>query len=333
MMNIHAGLSGRIAWEVRTRSGLRLEVGGCSNLITDSGLDQFGTLGAAFQQNFLPHSGMRLECILGDGTAAPQFTNVELAGALVASSGSPGGFANEITSNIVADESNDQIRGEFTTVHLFTFATAVNIREFGYRLNAGTNLAIRELIRNASGVPITLSINGSPSEPLELKIKHTLTVNLNFESFVSGSFPVAGSASGSVDYRQCFWSSGNPSQAYFVFDPVNGPLCSLMTNADDAIADRLTKPGAGVFVDSQPDPYMTGSHQRIKTAVFPSSFNVPEFFGVAWFPRVIENGLSGTHGHRFVGGGFKTAFSSPSSLEKPLGTKYTQKFVSSWGRL
>jgi hypothetical protein len=318
-MHTHAGLSGRIAWEVRTKSGLILERGECSNLITNSGLDQFGTLGVIFTQGSVAHSAMRRECVLGDGTAAPQFIDVALSGALVATSDNAGGFTSELENVVVADEANDVIRGKFTVVHFFTFTSPVNIREFGYRPGAGQNLTIRELIRNASGVPITLSINGSPSEPLELKIKHTLNVNLDWSEGLSGTFTVTGGDGGNIDYRQNFWVSGNPSQAYAAFDPTGVVVCGLLTNAADANIGRTVKPVQFVAQSTGLEPYVTGSHERVKFAVFPSSQVVGEFFGVALSPQ--------------SNGGFKTIFANGVSLNKPLGTKYTQRFKSTWGRL
>jgi hypothetical protein len=176
-------------------------------------------------------------------------------------------------------------------------------------------------------VPITLSINGTPAEPLELKIKHTLRVDLNWNS-VTGTFGMSGPGGGLVQHSQTFWVTGAPDHAYAAFDPSRFVLCGLLTNAADANPSRTVKPGQGVFVSAAPDTYVSGSLQRSKTAIFPSSTVVGDFRGVSWFPQI-----SSPHSHSFCNGGFKTIFTTPTVLNKPIGTKYTQKFSSTWGRV
>jgi hypothetical protein len=329
MMQQNARLSGRIAWELRTRSGLILEHGEQSNLITNSGLDQFGISPSSPSQNYVLGSGMRHESLLGDGSAAPANADLALSGTLISSTANPGGYGSQIAQTITSDAPNNRIRIVSTTVHLHSFTSAVNIREFGYRANGAGNLAIRELIRNVSNNPITLSINGTPAEPLELVIKHTMTIDLNWTN-LTGSFAVTGPGGASVAYNQVFWETGNNGQCFQAFDPANATavLCGLLTAAGDANLSRTVKPGAGVFVYVALDAYVTGSSERVKTAVFDSSLDVSTFYGVSWYPYVGNNGLE----YQYVNGGFKTIFTAPATLSKPVGTKYTQKFKSTWAR-
>jgi hypothetical protein len=136
-----AGVAGYVSWElVHARTGEVVRHGACKNLITNSGLDYFGT-----------GVGVPNQIRVGTGSAVPAFTDTQLQ-AQVGATTSNGGFAQVgpslFTANVYSFQRN-------TFVFLEAEANG-NLTEVGLGNGGVTALYMRQLFLDGLGSPTVI---------------------------------------------------------------------------------------------------------------------------------------------------------------------------------
>lgn len=168
------GLEGWFTLRARRRSGRvtrerKFKVGECRelprfhNLITNLGLDRFGSVAA---------NALYSRCHVGTGTATPSYTDTQLQNFLAAVGGSPSSSASNAGSP------------DYYSYRTFTWVSAIgdlgnnNLTEIGISGQSSNGLLFsRELIRDPNGNPAAFPI--SADEQLEVTYELRLYPNLN----------------------------------------------------------------------------------------------------------------------------------------------------------
>jgi len=172
--SVGATLEGRLHWQLIDRSGRTEAEGETHNLILDQGLDYVATYGLSMT--------MLADCAVGTDSAAPAVSDTALGAEVARTATTFAGNATTRTSN-----------GVYDLVKSFEFDYAQangNLTEFGISASgtAGGNLFSRELFRDGSGTPETVT----KTSAYKLRITYTLTVTLSPVTMTAGSFALTG---------------------------------------------------------------------------------------------------------------------------------------------
>ena len=152
-----------------------------ANLITNTGLNAVATerLMVYVDMSSTPQE-FRAHLRIGTGSTAPAYTNSSLANELLEGElgeeeplpgNSNGGFGD---SNAFPDPSGGTIEAHLRVTRVITMVNARNLTEYGFSREALTSLNIRELFRDESDNPITISLGAGK----KIRVDHTLIVSL-----------------------------------------------------------------------------------------------------------------------------------------------------------
>lgn len=193
------GIQGWMEWELFDLNLGRVVDGGQqSNLVLDQGLEQMASYGMLGLQNY---------GAVGTGSTAPAMTDTALV-AEVARSNSNGGIGDSLaqTANGVYQKT---VTREFTEAQV----GGQNLTEWGFSPIATSpgNLAVRELFRDGSNNPITIS----PTATQRLRVYYTQEYQLTPTVATAVSFSITNDA-GSPRSGQFLWTDGNANKDLYV---------------------------------------------------------------------------------------------------------------------
>lgn len=127
------------------------------NLITDLGLDRmisYYFLRGGPRADEGGDNALRYAMAVGDGSTTPATTDTALANEIGVTTGD-GGFQED---ERISEDAGD-ILGEWLHTRIYTAPSNVNVSEFAFRhTSSGTEASIRELLRDGSSNPITISL-------------------------------------------------------------------------------------------------------------------------------------------------------------------------------
>jgi hypothetical protein len=224
-------------WQLIEKSGLIVAEGEQHNLVLNQASEQFPVHG---------FDGVTAFAVVGTGSTAPNVTQTGLTSELVRTSSIPNGESDSITlfANGVYDIRRVK---EFSAAQVGT----QNLTEWGFAPvgSAGANLAVRELFRDGSNNPITIT----PSATQSLRIVYVSRVTLTPVIAQNVSVNIAG--------------VGNRSGQFFLsrfddFNTVNqlvkgvagfclmnsAPAVSYNTNFQVGNTDRIVEQNASAYV-------------------------------------------------------------------------------------
>lgn len=316
--NIHAGLSGHTFWELLDDKGRTLQSGDHHNLITNAGLDAFGTTWA--RALYMPYEGLlhtyfgawRQYLHLGTGSAEPVATGTAIDGE-VSVSNWHGGFDGDMHFNV--DTTPNSYRAVSRHVRVQDFSQARNLTNYGFSANGGA-VSIWEKFRQPDGTPIVLTVE--PGQ--RLKVVHDLTITLprGFGPVVTRNMPGVGDVSG----RAGFWTPDGPRTQMFteIFSPIgveNQLFGQILTAADDFNTAALPALGAGVGVSVA--SYVAGSCRVRKSFVFEASQANGPVYGLRMYNSNMQDA------------GFRLGLTSGPILKDDT-KRLTFDFDVTWGR-
>jgi len=338
---IHGRVKGKLRWQVldergvpeipRTPSGIPVgPVEGVEqdNLITDAGLDGL----ASFSYNSISTTGSswRRFLAVGTGSTAPDVTDTALASEVQAAASS-GAFADG-SSSYELDDDNDVWRATVVVTRLVTVTADRNLTEFGFRAQSIGSLHIRELLRDAEGDPITVSLLTGKT----LRVDHTLTVELpapeagipatvDFEEYDAGN-NLVGTTPYDVIYgghvQSSSPASGGIANVFAVWNPAGTSLAPVAYTSDQAYTRfDTTNPGSALTSLNGWQPYTPGSFQRTFRYTIPTGS-----LNTTW--HAIKCG-TGSGGDR---AGLLIVFDNPATYTKQNTDTVRIGWVSSWSR-
>lgn len=335
-VRVHVGMRGEVRWRVldergvpeipRNPSGFAIApIEGVrqSNLITDLGLDRvvgatFGVLGSAYR-NYLH---------IGTSSAVPATTDTAL-GAEVQRGTTQGSTDSALSGDTGYDAINEKYIYGAQISKAITLAAPQNLTEFGFGDTNDTSVSIRELFRDETNTPITVSLLAGKI----IDVQHTLRLEIaapsagtaggfNLEqydaantltsttpySYVAGPFVPSG-ASANVSAMLGAWNPASNSafvqrvSAASAYGPLGNPT---RDNAQSA---------AGVLAS-----YTLGTYTRTRNVFM----EVDDLNGT-WYGIVLL-------GSSLTLGGYHVQFASPTTYVKPNSDTLSMSFVSTWGR-
>lgn len=360
---MHARLKGRVRWQVldergipevpRTPSGVPVgPVEGVDqdNLITNLGMDQIAAYNSL---NAAPNttSTWRRYLAVGTGSSTPDATDTTLDNEAQRAANS-GSFPAGAATGSLDTNANEWI-AEATATRVVTMNTDRNITEFGFSPVASANIGIRELLRDGSGNPITVSLLDGKT----LRLDHTLNVaipapptghtsSIDIEEYDAGNNLINTVA---VDIIYGLWQSAGSvigldatgvlliAALMSTWEPsntaTNGSYHSrrlinpVAYDRTAAIASGDQEPSSGVtsFGAPEPQPYVPGSHQRIFRRVVSTGQGNGPWTGFI-LPK--RSGTSGT----LTPNGLLVVFDDPVSYTKQSTDTLRVGFISSWAR-
>jgi hypothetical protein len=134
-----------MAWQLVNKSGLIIKEGEQHNMVLNQAKDQMATHGM---------DGITAYAVIGTGSTAPAVGQTGLVAESARTNAIPSGLQDEVVrvSNGVYD---------IKRVRQFASIGGLNLTEWGFSPNnvAGNNLAVRELFRDGSNNPITITPN------------------------------------------------------------------------------------------------------------------------------------------------------------------------------
>lgn len=322
MTHIHASLSGFTRWELLDTEGRTLQSGARSNLITNAGLDFFADSDALDHVYSYGSSQRRMFGMfrrylhVGTGTSQPSFADTSLTNRLFADN--TGGFNSEQSETYSV--SNGLLTVVSRQVRVVDIAQAVNLTEYGLGPSSDT-VSIRELFRDAQGVPVVVSAQAG----YQLKLTHDLSVSIPYAA-TPGTINLG---TGNLGTSGTFYSSSpTPSQyqyAMAVFSPgrnlgaigyVTAAGASLSPSVDVSPVEFLNAgPGSGLL------PYVSGSYQRTRRFVLPPSAANGTHYGWAWYDYSSSNNC-----------GYKLLLTGGASVTKSSAQRLTLDLTVSWAR-
>ena len=317
MSNVKMALSGRIHWQLINPDGSIEIEGHQSNLILDSGLNEFaGVSDAEF-------TGFRNALGLGTNGTLPNAAQTNLLAPVQSLSTSDGGFASEAVNSYVANPGLNVWRAECTVVKTVTLTANRNIAEFALFSSTISSVAsIREVPRDGNGDPIVISALSGQI----FKLNHTLRVDIPYTE-VARNFTIlgAGVQSGTEAwFRSSVANQGQISDLFSIAAPAAGVMVKPITNASPLTP--TTNPiyvfADTIFVNGAAISYTAGSFQRIKRTVIPPSGFVGNVGGWA----VVFGQISSTRN-----AGYKFVLTSGNYVKSNL-KQLTLDFTVSWGR-
>lgn len=261
--NIHGALSGRVKWELYDpETDQVVQSGEQSNLILNQGLDLIGVSSDA-------NSWRSFFCV-GEGISAPAVTQTALDTER-ARSNSNGGFT-DVTA-YAYDAGTKKYTATLTINRVITFTAGQSfvLTEFGFAAASSGSLSIRELFRDGSNNPTTITDTAGK----QLRMTHTLTITLTGDWTQAASVTITGV--GTVSGIGSFFSRSSTLANLFtiVFWPNNQALMQLFS----AISALPTHGGSSSLSftvttasgSNTLSTYVNGSYSRKKTRVFPTS--------------------------------------------------------------
>jgi len=331
-----ARLSGRVRWTILDENdqptyalnqrGERVWGGHWnSNLITDAGLDAVATDYLRTYPGALNpiEQTWRAYGHIGTGSTAPANGDTVLD-AEVMTSNSNGGFSDSETFN---SPSGGFITADFQITRVFILASSQTLAEYGFSDDKGS-LHIRELFRDESDSPITISIAGGK----KLRLDHTLTVALPWgaasEAFdieeYDASDTLTATHSMTADCTFFATSSSRYSQLFYCALPRLGGLAakkyiSVHTSAQSS--DPTVAASALGSYNVTNDSYTPGSFMQRVYAELGEPDSNGDLYGYAL--RTLNNGSD--HG-------FKVIFTSPTSFTKANTHTLELSVELSWAR-
>lgn len=300
---------------VRTESGAIVpKTEPFHNHITNVGLDMIGSNSYGALSANSSNSGYILRGVqVGTGTTSPSDTDTSLGSFLA------GAYATSTTYN--AQETTLPWYAEQTITYTFaTGAVVGNISEVGVgpNITSGSSLFARELIRDGSGTPTTITILSTEALIVTYKLRMYFWNGVDVVTSISAidhgtpvPIDLTRRPAGIAEY----WLS----LGVWYLPNKTVDTCQIYTSA-------TSLPAAGGSVSSQLnsapsyDSYSTGSYQRTCTVTFSS--------GTAATIRTI--GLSKTLYGSSAYGAFLTGLSS--ALSKGTNDSLTINGTYSWGR-
>ena len=338
---IHGRVKGTLRWQVldergvpeipRTPSGIPVgPVEGVEqdNLITDAGLD--GLASFSYDGTSTASNSWRRFLAVGTGSTAPDVTDTALASEVQAAASS-GAFAAG-SSSYELDADNDVWRATVVVTRLVTMTADRNLTEFGFRPESIGNLHIRELLRDAGGNPITVSLLTGKT----LRVDHTLTVELpapeagipatvDFEEYDAGN-NLVGTTPYDLIYgghvRTNVWPTSGISDVFNVWNP-NGPTLGVVAYTSDQAYTRFdaTSPGNQLTRLNGWQPYTPGSFQRTFRYTIPTGS-----LNTTWHAIRFQVDQSSNRG------GLLIVFDNPPTYTKSDTDTVRIGWVSSWSR-
>ena len=260
------GLRGRVTWQVIGRDGQVRREGAGPNLITNFGLDEWGTRGVS---TGTPHyRWWRNQFAVGTGTGEPDEADTSLD-TEVARTSSSGGFSGEEDTVGTRDGTAEEIRSVDTIVRVHEFTSAHNLTEFGFSPTSGGSLVIRELFRDESGTPIVITV----SDGEQLKMTHELTLTSTWAIDTNASFEIDGF--GTVTGDAVHGAINDGTAELLQRDPlhptrsgsdvqIHALSSDLTPNKSESIHSSDIEAGGSSSLDA----YVTGTHKRIKRRTF-----------------------------------------------------------------
>lgn len=164
-VNVRTGVYGWTRWAVLDEHDRVERLGPWQrNLIVNGGLDVLANNDLLSVWDTHSSSGFRNKLYVGDGSTAPANTDTTLANK-VGETTDNGGFS---TSRSIS-ETGGNVELEVTGTWVFTASVAQNLSEYGFVTTNADTLIIRELFRDGSNNPITISLNAGK----KLRLEHT----------------------------------------------------------------------------------------------------------------------------------------------------------------
>lgn len=311
--NIHGALSGRVKWELYDPATDQVvQSGEQSNLILNQGLDLIGVA--------LNTSSWRDFFCVGEGSSTPTVSQTALDTER-ARSNSSGGFSN--VTAYAYDAGTKKYTATLSINRVITFTAGQNfvLTEFGFAAASSGSLSIRELFRDGSNNPTTITDTAGK----QLRMTHTLTITLTGDWTQAASVTITGV--GTVSGIGSFFSVSSTLANLFttVFWPGNSPNMHLFS-AISALpthggSTSLTFTGTTTGGSTTLSSYVSGSYSRKKSRVFSTSTGNGTVLGVC----VLDSGYSS---------GADTAYllKLDSGFTKTSTQQLTIDFTVSWGR-
>lgn len=274
---VSAGLEGWVEWRLIDRKGRAVKGGEQHNLILDTYLDTLATWTTldSYRGPYGTLSGFSAllsHFAVGTSSTPPDVTDAAL-GAQVGA---------RVTTLIATNVTRvSECVYDFELEREFDFAQGNgNLTEFGFANGASSAILVRELFRDGSGNPIT--ITKTTDYKLRIKYTHRLELGPKFSSPATGSVSIAGI--GTVQY-DLMWIRGsdpniNSDAAAFGMFAAGRALSGYIQAAGGVFA-LSTVPTAynsnvGALVSSNreaartPDTYVPGSFSRTADVLFPT---------------------------------------------------------------
>ena len=355
---LRATLKGRLRWQVLDERGVPevprnpsgFAIGPAEgieqpNLITDLGLDQIAAYNA-FDTNPTSSSTWRRYLAVGTGSTAPAAGDTILASEVqrAASSGTFGD--GSVTYEL--DTANNVWRATIVVNRVVTMTADRNLTEFGFSPASSVAIGIRELLRDASDNPITVSLLTDKS----LLVEHTLTIEIpapaagnaatiNIEEYdaannlvntiaqdiIHGGFYHSGFAGGVSLPNSPFaiWAPHSAKLGTTSSDGASNPTATVgIVPFASAVAYARSVSNTISNVQSlATETYVSGSYQRIKRATFAAGEANGALYGIATATaRVAASRYSG----------WMLVFDSPATYTKQSTDTLRAGFISSWDR-
>jgi len=320
---LHAKLSGHTTWAVLDAQGRTVSTGEHHNLITNAGLDAFGTSSSGFLWNggrqafeIIYFGHWRRFLHLGTGSAEPTATGTAIDGE-VSVSDTAGGFNAEINAGISSTADSWTLTSRHVRAQSFTQAR--NLTNYGFSpQGAGSAVSIWEKFRQPGGAPLVVTVQ--PGQVL--KVSHDLTITL--PRGIAPEVTRAVTGLGNLSGRAGFWTNtGQGRLEWFtaLFAPVSdvGAMAQVLTAADtfDPTA-APTVGGSQAFVTV--GGYTSGTYTRRKSYVFAASESNGPVYGINTYTGSI-NGAAG----------YRLGLTS-GAINKDDTKRLTFDFDVTWGR-
>ena len=259
------GLRGRVTWQVIGRDGQVRREGAGPNLITNFGLDEWGTRS---RDTSTPHyRRWRSQFAVGTGTGEPDEADTSLD-TEVARTSSNGGFSAEENTVATRDGTAEEIRSVDTIVRVHEFTSAHNLTEFGFSPTSGGSLVIRELFRDESGTPIVITV----SDGEQLKMTHELTLTSTWAIDTNASFEIDGfgTVTGDAVHGTEDWAAAgiHRNQLHPTRFGSNVQIHALSSDLTPNKSELISADDMEAGGPSSLDAYVTGTHKRIKRRTF-----------------------------------------------------------------
>ncbi|UQN06753.1 hypothetical protein [Deinococcus sp. QL22] len=315
-------VSGWVHWEVLNADGAVAQEGEQPNLILDRGLN---TILASSNLSDVTNFGIGLWAAfrhylaVGTGSTAPAVGQTTLA-TEVARAANGGGFTAEST-NVYSQPAGFMV-GAFTIVRVIDITAAHNLTEFGFSEATGTNVNIRELFRDGTGTPITLSVQAGQ----QLKVTHTLTVTVpSITGGTDASFTVTGI--GLLAGKETWWMKAGVTAAsmesfWATNFASNGTLQRMSAVNTMDRADRGGAHDTSALVSATKLTYVSGTFKVTKRYVITTAQLNAAHHG--WF---IGYQLSSSPEV-----GYKFGLTNPATITKASTHKLTLDFELTLGR-
>jgi hypothetical protein len=315
-MHVTVGAKGSVEWEVTDRDGTTAQQGASSNLIVDRGMDQLLT------SSFL---NIRQYFCGGTSSTAPA-NNQTTLGAEVFRTSSTGGFTAAADAFAIA---GGVLTGTFQVVRVMTFSSAYNLTEFGFSESstAGGVVAIRELFRDGSNNPLTVSVQNGQ----QLKMTHNLSLSVPYSAAgVAPDFTITNL--GVMSSKFTFFSFAQNATSYGkIFTEALGsgvPNLWAMTAAND---NSPTTQGAYTTTQTSNSAtlstYVAGSFTRTKSMKYTTAQSNHDHYG--WY----VTGSYLPYNNNGPQEGFKVCLTNPVKITKDATYELTLDFQISYARV